>query len=191
MGGASMGGRESSRHTMGGASMGGASPRGTTTTKRNPSRPLSIQNTVDTKGWKYWCDGCGVGFHKKKNQLQHEAGKAHRRVAAEREGAPLRYQQLAPSWAAEGLLEPAGTVDVQTAWASHEVQNFPMRAICLDPSATLGTLSPALKVNPFLSDEDRLLILRAADGSPPAGPTPRGGASPLRRGDLCATCPLG
>ena len=56
--------------------------------------------------------------------------------------------------------------------------------------------------NPFLSGEGRLLILRilllrTASGykgtvlGAPSGPSPRGGASPLRRGGLCATCPPG
>jgi len=103
-------------------------------------RPEELRRTLESTGFKFWCDVCGVGFAKRKNLEMHSAGKKHRQALAEKSTAWDSYAEAAPTWARLG----ADGVNVETRWSVlDDLSGFPMRATCLSPSATLGTLQPS------------------------------------------------
>jgi hypothetical protein len=121
-------------------------------------RPISVKETVERTGFKYYCDSCGVGFKKQKNLEQHLAGKTHLQVVAERASIWERFSAAAPSWAAaapppppsppgaeKDEAEAEASMDVLTRWSVlDDLDNFPKRASgMLDPSATVASISPA------------------------------------------------
>jgi hypothetical protein len=69
---------------------------------------------------------------------KHISGKAHARALFDKESALEEFASSAPTWAAISDAE----VDVTTPWRATEFNDFPMRARCMDPSATLGSLTP-------------------------------------------------
>jgi uncharacterized C2H2 Zn-finger protein len=86
---------------------------------------------------KYACDLCNCRFSRKKNYLQHLAGRQHLTNDAASSATYQRY--LNRPGASKGT--SADSCDVVRAWSSDELSMLPMRATCLSPSTILGQLS--------------------------------------------------
>ena len=125
--------------------------------------PPSIQISLETHGHKYYCNKCAVGFKKQKNFQQHVLGKKHCRVVDEWASAREDYALDAPTWCHHNNDHDDDNIDIDidididvcTPWNKSEMQNFPHRHSCIDPSLKISTLTPPLRARfwRYLRDE--------------------------------------